>query len=99
MIAEYAGRYGHLPDPEMDWPLFVSLTKRAERAWARVQLLAFDSVRSAIGAALSGEKNAGEVERRRQELVDLAFPHAARPRELEFVENVFAKPGEEVGHG
>lgn len=98
-MGEYERHYGQAPSPEMDWPLLVSRVEQADRAYAKAQLLVFDGVRGAIGAAFSGDKNVGQVERMRRELLAIADPDGAREPELEFTENVFAEPGQEVGHG
>lgn len=74
MVAEYAHYYGGPPAPDMAWPLFLALLRRAGRYEARRQLTLFDAVRSAIGAAFAGDKGAGEVESVRTNLVRASYP-------------------------
>ncbi len=89
MIAEYAAYYGGPPAGDLPWPLFLALVHRTGRFEARRLLTLFDSVRSAIGAALSGEGGIGETEAARERMVANAYPGKSAPSE--FVPNVFAE--------
>lgn len=54
MIAEYAHAYGGPPDPDLPWPSFLALVKRASRFDARRLLGVMDGSAYGAGSVLGG---------------------------------------------
>jgi len=91
-MAEFAAAYG-FPDPSVPWPLFLALVARVDRFDSRSRLNVLDSVRSAIGSALSNDPVFAEE---RAALFGAAYPDVERAGPI-IIQNRFAAQGTEGG--
>ncbi len=76
MLAEYAFTYGGPPPPDMPWPTFMALIKRAGMFEARALMRQMDGTLWAIGQAFDGKQP--EALSLRQRLERIAYPWEKR---------------------
>ncbi len=96
MMSEYANAYGHLPAPGASWALFISLTRKATRFWARRQLVNFDAVVDGVASLFGDGATAGQTIR--EELEGRAYP-VSRKAGPSVIQNKWGTPAEESPDG
>ena len=73
MVTEYVGVCGHLPDPDLSWPLFLLVVKSAAQFEARAMLRAMLGTAYGASAVMGGSKS-GALQRTAQDLQRVAYP-------------------------